>query len=327
MMKPTVGVVCLVLAISTVRAGASAELPGKSAFTWNVDAERRYYTLLEGDQPVLRYNFGDVPMPDGREPERFADGRPYGGDRSDYVHPVYGHNGEVISDDYPEHPHHRGIWWSWPVVRWNDRVADIWAVCDVWARPEKLETLETGPEKAVLKATNLWRFGTREQHPIVREEVKLQIHPTTGSDRRGRVFDIDVTLTALEEGVAIGGRPEAGYGGMTYRAAPGENQEIAPFVAEELASPRPAWCRYTADFPGSKQRTSLVLFQHSSNPGYPTGHNVYANINCFMPAFPGATEYPLAKGKPLMLKHRVWIVEGVPTQEELQKAWQGYQAN
>jgi hypothetical protein len=210
-------------------------------------------------------------------------------------------------------------------VRWKDRVADLWAVCDVWARPEKIQALEAGPKMALLKATNLWKFGVEEQHKIVRETMTLRVYPTTGSDVRSRIFDIDVTLTALEDGVAIGGRPKGGYGGMTYRALPAANQEIAPFVAEESADPRAAWCRYSADFPGSKTRTSLVLLQHASNPGYPTAHNVYANINCFMPAFPGDAEYPLPKGKPVTLKHRVWIVEGVPSQEALQRAWEAYQ--
>jgi hypothetical protein len=281
---------------------------------------------MEGDLPVLRYNFGNVPMPTGVKLKHFPDGRPYGGERSDYLHPVYGLNGEVLTDDYPEHPHHRGLWLSWPVVRWKDRVADLWAVCDVWARPEKIEAIKTSPKMALLKAVNFWKFGVEEQHPIVREAMTLRVYPTTGSDERGRVFDIDVTLTALEDGVAIGGRPKGGYGGMTYRALPAKNQEIAPFVADESADPRGAWCRYSADFPGSKTRTSLVLFQHASNPGYPTAHNVYANINCFMPAFPGDAEYPLPKGKPVTLKHRVWIVEGVPSQQELQEAWAGYHA-
>ncbi len=315
---------CIVLSIVGPCGGVWADEPSGSEFRWDVDEARQYFTLKEGDRPVLCYNFGDVPMPPGRKPNRFGDGRPYGGERSDYLHPVYGLDGEVITDDYPEHPHHRGIWWSWPVVRWNDRVADIWAVCDVWARPEKIETLEASGTCAVLKATNLWKFGVEEQHRIVREAMVLRVARTTATPRRGRVIDIDVTLTALEDGVAIGGRPKGGYGGMTYRATPAESQEIVPFVAEESARPRAAWCRYSADFPGGKGRTSLVLLQHPSNPGYPSAHNVYANINCFMPAFPGDTEYVLPKGKPVTLRHRVWIAEGVPSDEELQKAWEAY---
>lgn len=298
--------------------------PSEDGFRWTIDEERPYYTLWEAERPVFRYNFGLVPMPEGRKPKRFGDGRPYGGARSNYLHPVYGLDGEVITDDYPEHPHHRGIWWSWPVVRWKDQVADIWAVCGVWARPEELKTLRAGAEEALLRATNLWKFDREKQHPILREELTLRVYPTTGSANRGRVFDINVTLTALEEGVAIGGRPKAGYGGMTYRAAPAENQDIAPFVAEKSSNPRPAWCRYTADFSDGRRRTSLVLFQHPENPQYPSPHNVYANINCFMPTFPGDTEYPLPKGEPVTLKHRVWIVEGVPPHEQLEKAWKAY---
>jgi hypothetical protein len=325
MSKLIICVAFIGLTVMTICVDLRAEDSPKPAFKWRVDADRQYYTLVEGEQSVLRYNFGNVPMPPGHELGRFADGRSYGGERSDYLHPVYGLNGEVITEDYPEHPHHRGIWWSWPVVRWNDRVADIWAVCDVWARPEKLEALEAGPDMALLKATNLWKYGTDEQHPIVREELTLRVYPTTGLEQRGRMFDIDVKLTALEHGVAIGGRPTGGYGGMTYRAVPAKNAQIAPFVAAETAEPRAAWCRYSADFPGSKTRTSLVLFQHSSNPGYPATHNVYANINCFMPAFPGDAEYPLPKGEPVTLKHRVWVLEGVPSRAELQQAWQEYQ--
>ena len=300
---------------------AGGETSAEAGFRWDIDTQRQYYTLYEGDLPVLRYNFGDVPMPEGRKPNRFGDGRPYGGPRSNYIHPLYGLAGEVITEDYPEHPHHRGVWWSWPVVRWGDRVADIWAVCDVWARPEKIEVVEAGSGLAVLKATNVWKFGAGEQHPIVQEAVEIRAYPTTDGDERGRILDLNVTLTALEEGVAIGGRPKAGYGGMTYRAVPGANQEIAPFIADAAGARRAAWCRYTADFPNSRRRTSFVLFQHAENPDYPSQHNLYADINCFMPAFPGDHEYRLVKGNPLLLKHRIWIVEGVPSQKALEKAW------
>jgi hypothetical protein len=35
--------------------------------------------------------------------------------RSDYIHPLYGLNGEMLTNDWPDadHPHHRGIFWAW----------------------------------------------------------------------------------------------------------------------------------------------------------------------------------------------------------------------
>lgn len=319
--------ICAACATAAIGIGVQAQEPLKLDVQWRVDKQHQYYTFVHDGQPVFRYNFGSVPMPPGKSLAHFADGRTYGGERSDYLHPVYGFDGEVITDDYPEHLHHRGIWWSWPVVRWNDQVADIWAVCQVWARPQKVKAHILATHEAELKATNLWKFGEKEQHPIVREELTLQASSNEKKSPRSRVIDITVTLTALEDGVAIGGRPGGGYGGMTYRAAPGEQQEIVPFISDDSAEPREAWCRYTADFPGKAPRTSLVLIQHHENPGYPTAHNVYADINCFMPAFPGDSEFPLRKGVPVTLKHRVWIVEGVPSHEETQTMWKKYQSN
>ena len=34
--------------------------------------------------------------------------------RSNYIHPLYALDGEVLTEDFPEdHPHHRGIFWAW----------------------------------------------------------------------------------------------------------------------------------------------------------------------------------------------------------------------
>jgi hypothetical protein len=203
-------------------------------------------------------------------------------------------------------------------------VADIWAVCDVWARPEEIVALEADARSAMLRATNLWKFGAEQQQPIVRETVEIIAHPVTAGVERGRVIDLHVTLVALEDDVAIGGRPGAGYGGMTYRALPGSNQEIVPFVGDVTGALPAAWCRYTADFPNSRLRTSFVLFQHADNPLYPSQHNVYPNLNCFMPAFPGDSEYRLIKGAPVSLRHRMWITEGVPDQRAIETVWREF---
>jgi len=312
--------------------------PASTPFTMESEPEtqpgwqRRSYTLKENDIPILRYNFGDIPMPPGREPHHFADGRPYGGPRSDYIHPLYGFEGEEITEDYPEHPHHRGVWWSWPVVRWGERTADIWAVCDVWARPRLIGDLNIGPVFVLLQAQNKWRFGAEEQHPIMGETVLIRVFASTVTKEgnRQRLIDVDVSLCAHEEDVAIGGRPGGGYGGFALRALPAENQTITPFVEdpEEVddRSPR-AWCDYAADFSGSKKRTSFVLLQHKDNPGFPTEHLIYPNLNCFMPAFPGDQEYAvdtLENADPLNLRHRILLQEGTPMQQSLEQAWDAY---
>jgi hypothetical protein len=308
---------------------AELDEPTSPAFEWDVEEETQYYTLNEGNSPVLRYNFGDVPMPEGREPHHFGDGRPYGGPRSDYIHPLYGFEGEEITEDYPEHPHHRGVWWSWPIVRWGERTADIWAVCDVWARPSEMKRVEAGSVFALIEAENVWKFGVDEQHPIASETVVVRVFRSTvdAENNRQRLIDVDVELTEIEEEVALGGRPGGAYGGFSLRAMPAENQAMTPVVESPIdvegRSAR-AWCDYAADFPGSANRTSFILLQNKENPGFPTEHLLYPNLNCFMPAFPGDREHSLVKDEPLVLKHRILLREGTASTESLENAWDAY---
>src|SRR5688500_14074023 len=68
--------------------------------------------LWEGNQPVLVYNHGLV-----RPPEQVT-GKP----RASYIHPLYGLDGEVLTDDFPkDHTYHRGVYWAWPHLKIGDR--------------------------------------------------------------------------------------------------------------------------------------------------------------------------------------------------------------
>ena len=69
------------------------------------DVNDKSLGLWEGDRPVLVYNHGVISrtnVPADRA-------------RSSYVHPLYGLEGEVLTDDFPvDHFHHRGLFWAWP---------------------------------------------------------------------------------------------------------------------------------------------------------------------------------------------------------------------
>jgi hypothetical protein len=68
--------------------------------------------LLEGDRPVLAYNAGI----------QTKAGVPAVLARSCYVHPLYGLDGEVLTDDFPrDHYHHRGLFWAWPHIRIGEK--------------------------------------------------------------------------------------------------------------------------------------------------------------------------------------------------------------
>ncbi len=267
------------------------------------DADRRFVDLSLSNVPALRYNHGTVPVPEGVDPH-YA--------RGDYISPLFGPDGETLTDDYPrDHPHHRGVGWSWPVTRWKDEVRDIWAVSGVWARPVSV-SCTSGHVMAAIEAESVWKWGDKDK--IVREDVTIRAFSAAN---RCRIVDVEVRLTALVDGVAIGGRPKAGYGGFGLRAAPAEERNIT-------AHADPAWLDYSGRFVGGKAQSGVAIIEHATNPGYPSELLQYPGCNYVMPGFPGMREVALAKGKPLLLKHRLWIHPGAADEETLSDVWATY---
>lgn len=273
--------------------------------------ERGLYDITEDDHPVLRYNHGTVPVPPGI-PTNYA--------RGDYIMPLYGLDAEMLAADYPkDHPHHRGLGWSWPVTRWGSEVRDIWAVSGVWARPAGSPRIETGPVFALIEAASVWKWG--DATPIVREEVTIRAFRQFNGHR---FVDIEVRLTALVGNVAIGGRPQGGYGGFGLRAQPATERVITRYVDPVGASPRRSWIDYSGLFAGAASPSGLALFEHPANPFYPSTLLDYPDLNYVMPAFPGEREVALSREQPLVLRHRVWIHRGMATAESLDAVWRGY---
>lgn len=299
---------CLFPLAATLAAGAVARGGGMKVV---VAEDKASVDIEEGGKLVLRYHFGTAPLPEGIAP-RYACGG--------YIHPLCGPDGEVLTDAHPkDHPHHRGVMWSWPVLRWGSKTADPWAVSGVWTRPETLRTAAATAEGAHVAASSLWKWGDKE--PVLREELSIRAYPAQG---RSRIVDIELAFEALEDGVALGGRPQGGYGGFGIRFAPRKDQRISVFTDPADAAPRRSWIEYSDTFAGGAERTAVAIFEHPSNPLYPNALHQYANLNYVMPAFPGPREHPLPKGKPLVLRHRLWIHPGQAHPKALAEQWDAY---
>jgi len=302
------------------------------------DKKRQAVDVSDGGLPVLRYNQGTVPPPPeivehfqtkGKPPLYYA--------RGDYIHPLCGPDGEQLSDDYSlNHPHHRGVFWAWPVVRWKGEARDIWAVRVLptqpgggWARPVSMRRVVSGPVLAVIDAQNVWKWGDRT--PIVREDVSIRVFR---QQNRCRFVDIEVQLTALVDELSIGGRPNAGYGGFTFRTFPEfDERKIDMHVDPANTTPRRAWFHLTGSFPGGKGPAGVALMEHVTNPDYPSWPNPqnadrvpgeYPRWRTVQPAWPGDREVRLAKNEPLLLKHRLWIHAGVSDEATLADVWSAY---
>ncbi len=109
--------------------------------------------LSENGRPVFVYNFGmmhKAGVPDAME-------------RSSYLHPVYTPSGTIITDDFnPDHVHHRGISWMWPVVVVDGKTYDLWIIQGIRARFVRWTTRQGGDDSARLGVENGWFVGERK---------------------------------------------------------------------------------------------------------------------------------------------------------------------
>ncbi len=342
---------------------AAAPLPAASGpLAFSVDEPTQSYTITEDGLPVLTYRFGEVPLPEGGEAHHFSkgktpyngayftDGSRFGGERSDYIHPLYGFQGEPLTADYPkDHLHHRSLWWSWCEVRRNDKIGDLWAVCKIRAYPVEIARMEANADGAELQAVNVWRYDD-EPDPVVKEIVTIRVAKTQGAPgAKSRAVDVDVRLEALVDGMAITGRQKVdygGYGGMTVRLNPdvkefslravhpnpdkwrGDDLAIAQRVVDPAALGDAAWMALYGKYPAAGIETpgftTLMMFESKATPLYPNNFRYYGST-CTSLAFPAKTIVPLAKGKPLDYKTRFVICEGKTTLERENTLWQAYQ--
>ncbi len=340
-----------------------ASLPAdEEPMAFSLDKATQSYTITEQGKPVLTYRFGAVPLPEGVKPSYFGkgdqpyngayftDGSQYGGERSDYIYPLYGFHGEPLTADYPkDHLHHRSLWWSWCEVRHHEKIGDLWAVCKIRAYPVEITRMQAGADEAVLQAVNVWRYDD-DPTPVVNETVTIRASRTTGSaGARRRTVDVDIRLEALVDGIAIAGRQNVdygGYGGMTVRLNPevrdfsmravhpnpdkwqGDDLATVERVSNRATLGDAAWMALYGKYPAAGVEapdfTTVMMFEAKSTPLFPNNFRYYGST-CISLAFPGRTIVPLAKGQPLDYNTRFVICEGKTNLQQEKAVCQAYQ--
>jgi hypothetical protein len=167
--------------------------------------------VWQGKQPVLIYHSELVKRT----------GAAAVGNRSSYIHPIFGLDGEVITDDFPkDHYHHHGLFWGWPHVTIGGKDYDFWKMRGTDIRFKRWLSKEADKSVAVLGVENEWLVGDK---PVVREEVTLRVHPSTAE---GRLINVRLKWTALDQPITLGGAEGKSYGGLSLRFAPREDTVV-----------------------------------------------------------------------------------------------------
>ncbi len=274
----------------------------------------RSLQLLEGDQPILVYNHGTIEPPPGVPADRA---------RSTYIHPLYGLDGEVLTDDFPvDHYHPRGLFWAWPHVTVGDQHVDLWAINGAHQRFENWLDRQTTDDTATLAVHNGWYIGDRK---IVDEVVRLTIHRQE-PDHQSRAINLQFTWTPIDQPLSLAGAEGKSYGGLTLRFAPGTDTAITTPDGrnpEDLYETRLPWADLSRNWVSSGNRSGAAIFVPPSHPDYPpTWLTRHYGVLCL--GWPGVKPATFPAGQPIQAGYRIWIHRGQADTSRLKSAYAAY---
>ncbi len=268
----------------------------QNVFTWQDHPDGRL-ELREAGKTVLIYNYAP----------QLASGAPENRRRCCYVFPLYTPGAVSMLDDFPkDHPHHRGLFWAWPVVETGGKTYDEWMNMTIREHSESKPQVNAG-NQPILEAVNLWEADGRD---IVRERLRIVAFPSRNGSRE---IDVTLTLSALNGAVTLRGSREQGksYGGFSARFATREDTVLRAdgetLSKDEDLNPH-RWAELEGIYGG--KRAALRITPDPQDPGAPYQWCLrkYGFIGA---SFPGrtATEdgFTLEPLKPITLKFRVKV--------------------
>jgi len=310
-------------------------------FRFDENKDAKTLSLVEDGQPILSYVYDVVAHENVPEKEkcRFA---------GCYVHPIYGLNGEILTDNAPgDHFHHHGAFWTWPHVgiHQSDGTVihhDLWlgntGLKQYFVRWLDRKTIE---DSATFAVENGWYLaGTPAQNgeKIMTETVRITVYrPKIDDGLRSRAIDFAFVWTPTDKPITLRGAEEKSYGGLTIRFRPyvAPNKTLAEPSAinvitvssgpatGDLPDTPLAWADYTSRFGNDDKRSGAAMFVPKTHPDYPpTWLTRYYGPLCI--GCPGVKERMFQPGEEIKLNYRLWIHDGPVDIRQIEKAYQEY---
>lgn len=288
-MKTRVAIVTTVLAAMSLCSASESQM--------RIVETDEGYQFYEAEKPVLFY----------RTVARATDDGTYA--RSNYCHPVYGLDGEVLTEDFPaDHLHHRGIFWAWHQVYVGDvPMGDMWACEDFRWDVRSVQILPSRPDSAGLRAGVNWKSSRWKdgREPFAQETITIRVHRTS---ENVRLIDFDIEILALVEGLRIGGSNDIkGYGGFSTRIVLPPDVQMSD--ADGAITPQNAavaagdWMNFSGTF--GNVPSNFAILVHPSHPGHPRKWILRRAGSAQNVAYPGREPVPVSTKTPLVLRYRL----------------------
>lgn len=297
------------LALIIYCANATAQPPATSKFQFK-DLDDKSLVVLDGDKPVLVYNHGDIEFKQGNRTRN----------RSSYLHPIHGLDGEVLTDNHPrDHFHHHGLFWGWPHTKIGGREYDFWNREDIGIKFKNWLAKQVGADGAKLGIENAWVIKDKE---VAKEEVWLDVHPATADSRS---IDLTLTWTPIEP-ITLAGAEGKSYGGLALRFAPRTNTVITVptgRASEDLLITHLPWADLSGQFKNAPAPSGAAIFIKPDHPDFPPEW-MTRDYGVLSVGWPGVNSKTLEPGQPVTCNYRIWIHRGNPEAPAIQAAYETY---
>lgn len=286
----------------------------------NIQSDAAYFT--ENKDSILSYQIA----------EKSLNGR-YS--RCNYIHPLFGLDGQVLTEDFPEdHLHHRGVFWAWHQLYIGDKqMGDSWELKDFSYTIASVKEIKDGGnakgiQTEVFWKSNLWVDAKGAEKAMVKEVTTIKVYP---ADKTFRQIDISISLLALEPNMRIGGSENIkGYGGFSTRMRLPEAIVFMGSSGQLKPQKTPVQSDYWMDFSGAMgingTQGGLSILCHPENPS-PSNQWILRAKNSMQNAvypFPGATPVPLSQTTPTLLRYRLIVHNGHFNRDALKSNYTAY---
>lgn len=253
--------------------------------------------------------------------------------RADYVHPLYGLDRGILTEDFPDdHPHHRGVFWAWHQVLVGDSaLGDAWECRDFEWDVRSPETEPTVGGALLLRTQTYWQSpqwmnAQENQLPFLSERTQITVHPR---ESNFRVLDFRISLLALVSNLRLGGSDdEKGYGGFSVRVRlpddvrfASSRGEVTPTTNALTAGP---WMNVSGALGSNEENAGIVIMSHPTNPTHPEPWILRKTRSMQNPAYPGRDPVPVSDQEPTVLQYRLVVYQGELSESTIDSLYQAF---
>ncbi len=271
------------------------------------------FLVREGQKKILYYRRATNSL-NGRYP------------RAHYIHPLYGMDGMILTEDFPEdHLHHRGIFWAWHQVLINNtQVGDAWECRDITWNVIKVShhEIKNGGLQLMMdtmwKSPN-WKDGQGREIPFLKESTTISIFPARD---RYRVILFESSYLAQVGGLSLGGSSdEKGYGGFSVRMKLPEDIRFSSDGVEVIPATAALSAGLYMDISGSlaanNREAGLVLMSFPDRTKKSEQWILRSVGSMQNVPFPGREPLAISEKAPLKLKYGLIVYKGSLSQNKI----------